>query len=162
MNGVLSAPGRRAALGGRAARRWLVVAVVVAAAVGATIAIHAWSSGPAATGATPTNPAIEATWGIRVTHVAVTADGGLVELRFVVLDSDRALAMMQNVANIPVLRNEVTGALAPSVALMAAKHQISAGRESFLLYRNTRGAVKPNQPVSIVFGTLELDHVVAQ
>ncbi|MDP9483824.1 MAG: hypothetical protein M3P84_11460, partial [Chloroflexota bacterium] len=97
-----------------------------------------------------------------VTHIAVTADGGLVEMRFLVLDSDRALAMMQDVANVPVLRVERTGDVIRSAALMTAKHAVAAGRTGFMLYRNTAGAIKPGESISVVFGQLELQHVVAQ
>ncbi len=145
------------------ARRWLVVAIAVIATTAASLFTVRWlASAPAADGAVPTSPAIEAAWGIRVTHVAVTADGGLVEMRFLVLDSDRALAMMQDVANVPVLRVESTGVTVRSAALMTAKHAVAAGRTGFMLYRNTQGAIKPGLSVTVVFGKLELAHVVAQ
>jgi hypothetical protein len=109
----------------------------------------------------PTNPAIEAAWGVRITHIAVTADGGLIEMRFLVLDSDRALAMMQDVANVPILKIEGTDLTIRSAALMTAKHAVAVGRTGFMLYRNTQGAVTPGTSVSVVFGDLELQHVVA-
>lgn len=145
------------------ARRWLVVAIVVIAATAVSLIGVRWlASAPAATGTMPTSAAIEAAWGIRITHVVATADNGLVEMRFLVLDSDRALAMMQDVANVPVLRVERTGALIRSAALMTAKHAIAAGRTGFLLYRNTAGAITAGESVSVVFGQLELQHVLVQ
>lgn len=145
------------------ARRWLAVAIVVVVTTAVSAIGLRWlASAPAADGVMPTSAAIEAAWGIRITHVAVTADGGLVEMRFLVLDSDRALAMMQDVGNVPVLRVEQTGALVRSAALMTAKHAVAAGRTGFLLYRNTAGAITSGESVSVVFGPLELQHVVAQ
>jgi hypothetical protein len=106
----------------------------------------------------PTNPAVEERWGIRVAHVGVTGDGGLVELRFVVLDGDKALALMEE-ANLPVLRSERNGAVVRSAALMTSHRAVAPGRSSFLLYRNSQGALKPGGFVTIDFGDLELEHV---
>lgn len=145
------------------AKRWLVVAVAVIATTAASLFGLRWfAAAPAANGTMPTSAAIEAAWGIRITHVAVTADNGLVEMRFLVLDSDRALAMMQDVNNVPVLRVEETGAVIRSAALMTAKHAVAAGRTGFLLYRNTGGAITSGGSISVVFGPLELQHVRAQ
>jgi len=108
----------------------------------------------------PTSPAIEDKWGIRLTQVGVTGDGGLVEVRFVVLDGDKALEAMQE-QNIPVLRVENGGAVVRSAALMTNKHEIAPGRSSFLLYRNTDGAIKPGTSLTIAFADERLEHVVA-
>ena len=65
------------------AKRWLVVAVAVIATTAASLFGLRWfAAAPAANGVMPTSAAIEAAWGIRITHVAVTADNGLVEMRF--------------------------------------------------------------------------------
>jgi hypothetical protein len=63
---------------------------------------------------------------------------------------------------VPVLRVERTGAVVRSAALMTAKHAVAVGRTGFLLYRNTGGAIKSGASISVVFGTLELQHVLAQ
>jgi len=124
----------------------------------------AWLSSAAApsSAAMPTNPAIEAKWGVRVTQVGVTADGGMVDFRFIVLDPDKALAMMQDVNKLPVLTAEDSGTLVNSTAAMTAKHDLNAGQTYFLLYRNTRGAIKPGTHVTVRFGDLRIEHVVAK
>ena len=145
------------------ARKWLLVAsVVIAATVVSVIGVRWLAAPPAADGTMPSSAPIEAAWGVRITHVVVTADSGMVEMRFLILDSDRALAMMQDVTNVPVLRVERTGALVRSAALMSGKHAVAVGRTGFLLYRNTGGAIKPGASISVVFGPLELQHVLAQ
>jgi hypothetical protein len=45
---------------------------------------------------------------------------------------------------------------------MAAKHDLAPGRTYFLLYRNTHGAIKPGSAVTVKFGDLSLEHVVAK
>ena len=119
--------------------------------------------------ALPINPAIEERWGIRVTQIGVSADGGLVDFRFVVIDPDKALAMLQEEKNLPVLIAEENGAVVNSAALMAARHTLQPGRTYFLLYRNTRGAIQSGSAVSVVFAdpaasgqTMRLEHFKAR
>jgi hypothetical protein len=112
--------------------------------------------------AAPLSPAIEQQWGIRVTQIGATADGGLVDFRYIVLDPDKALAMVQDVNNLPVLIAEDSGTLVNSAALMAAKHDLAPGRTYFFLYRNTHGAIKSGTPVTVKFGNLTLEHFVAK
>jgi hypothetical protein len=110
----------------------------------------------------PINPAIEDRWGVRVSQVGVTADGGLVDFRFVVLNSDKALAMLDDLKNTPVLVVEDSGEIVNSTALMAHKHTLNPGETYFLLYRNTHGAIKSGTPVTVKFGELSLEHVIAK
>jgi hypothetical protein len=110
----------------------------------------------------PFNPAIEQQWGVRVTQIGVTADGGMVDFRYVVLDPDKALAMQQDVNKLPVLVAEDSGTLVNSASLMGAKHTLNPGETYFLLYRNTKGAIKSGTPVTVKFGDLTLEHVVAK
>ena len=109
--------------------------------------------------AMPANPAIEERWGIRISQIGVTADGGLVDFRFVVLDQDKALAMMQDVNNLPILVAEDKSGIVNSAAMMPAKHDLNVGQTYFLLYRNTQNAVKANGLVSVLFSNdLRLEH----
>jgi len=110
----------------------------------------------------PINPAIEQRWGVRVKQIGVTADGGMVDFRFVVLDADKAFEMMQDVNNLPVLIAEDSHTVVNSTAAMAARHDLNVGQTYFLLYRNTRGAVKSGTAVTVKFGDLQLEHVRAQ
>lgn len=132
--------------------------VALALAVGVLAWLAATLGPPSAPPTMPTSPAVEERWGIRVSHVGVSGDGGLVEVRFVVLDSDKALALMDE-ENLPVLRAEGTGIVVRSAALMTSHRAVAPGRSSFLLYRNTRRALTPGSFVTIVFGDLELEHV---
>ena len=111
----------------------------------------------------PTNPAIEARWGVRVTQIGVTADGGMLDLRYVVLDPDKVLSMMENVNNLPVMIDEASGALINTTSQMAMVHNnILVGTTYFLLYDNTNGSVKSGSFVTVKFGNLLLQHVMAK
>jgi hypothetical protein len=121
---------------------------------------HPWQ--PAAGGAVPISPQIEQTWGIRVTQLGVTADGGMVDFRYIVLDPTKAHAMLANVDRLPVLIAEDSQTLVNSAARMDTKHDLTAGRTYFLLYRNTHGAIQPGTAVTVKLGELQLAHVIAR
>jgi hypothetical protein len=111
----------------------------------------------------PANPQIEAKYGVRVTQVASTADGGMVDFRFIVLDPDKALAWMNDVTQYPIMRAEDTGAMIVSTADMSmVGHSLNSGQTYFLLYRNTGGSVTPGTPVTVMFGDLQINHIVAR
>ena len=140
--------------------------------IAAVFAVRFWWVGQPSVESTPMpiHLAIEERWGIRVTQVGVTADGGLIDFRYIVLDPDKALNMLQDVKNLPVLVAEDSGDIVNSMALMAARHNLQLGRTYFLLYRNTKGAIKHGSKVSVVFSAptvssgqaLRLEHVTAQ
>ena len=48
-------------------------------------------------------PEIESRFGIRFTQIAMTADGGLVDIRYVVVSNEAAMATMMDGTNNPVL-----------------------------------------------------------
>ncbi|MEK7786754.1 MAG: hypothetical protein AAB658_15195, partial [Chloroflexota bacterium] len=52
--------------------------------------------------------AFEERWGIRITMIGISADGGLVDFRYVVIDGDKTLAMLDDIENRPVLVDEAT------------------------------------------------------
>ncbi len=138
--------------------------VIIALALGAFVVLRAHPIGSvAATPASvPTNAAIEDRWGLRVSMVGATADGGLVDFRFVVLDPDKVSVMLQDENSLPTMVAEDSGTLINSTALMAHRHDFNAGETYFLLYRNTEGAIKEGTPVTVKFGDLKLEHIVAQ
>lgn len=108
----------------------------------------------------PSNPAIEQRWGIRIKQIGVSADGGLVDFRFIVLDADKAASMLQDAKNLPVLITNGTRRVVNSASLMSAKHDMNLGQTYFLLYRNTGGAIKHNSLVDVVFQDLTLPNAV--
>ena len=120
------------------------------------------TSSPTGAATIPLNPAIESKWGVRVSQVAVTADGGLVDFRFIVLDPQKASEMMSNVDNLPVLRPDSSSVLINSAAQMGAHTALRAGQTFFLLYRDASGAIKSGTSLSVLFGDLTIDHVIAR
>ena len=151
-----SSPGRARVLTGAVAAV-LVVALAVAAIVHHGLQSAAGSMLPAV------NPAVETAWGLRPMQLATSGDGGFVDFRFVVLDADKAVAMMQDVNKLPVLKVEGSGRLLNSVVSMSTRHDLIAGRTYFLLFRDDDGAIKKGTRVTIVFHDgSTIPHVVAR
>jgi len=114
---------------------------------------------PAAAALPPTAQELSA--GVQVLHIGVTASGGLVDARFKVLDGAKATALLGDPANAPRL---VVGENPP---LMAPHHAIKGGRYAqdqtlFILYPNTRQAVKAGVAVYVAFGATRLGPITAQ
>ena len=150
-------------------RAWagaLTLSVIVA--VGASLP----GSGLAAEGAGAPTPspwrplpegALEAIHGVRVDQVALTAGGGLVDLRFTVLDPVKARPLLAGHSSLPRLVVEGSG-----IELQAPKHgamkgiRIQKNATSFLLFPNTRNAVRPGTRVAVAFGDVQVEPVVTK
>lgn len=150
---------RLAVLRTRTAGRLLVLAVVLAA-----LAMLVWrTSGPAEAGKgynVPRSAGLEAKLGVRFVQAAVVADGGIVELRYTVLDAQKASAFQRKVHNPPVLRSEDrTGAPLYRTALMRQGHDLRPGQSYYILYLNNSHAVRPGESLKISAGGDTLAHV---
>jgi hypothetical protein len=130
----------------------LVIGVRTASAHHTSTAVH-----PAKlqAGAAPSNPAIEQSWGIRFTNVVLLSDGGMVELRYTVVNpatSGRIHSGGQNAANLPNVVNERTGSrIKPSSAMLHFHHgnQTSDGRAYSIIYGNAGNTVQAGDTVTI-------------
>jgi hypothetical protein len=107
----------------------------------------------------PHDGQLEATLGIRFSQAAVVADGGLVELRYVVLDTQKASAFQNDTAHPPTLKSERNGKIAWRPALMKQGHELRPGQSYYLLYLNNRGAIKRGDTIEIDSGQRKLLHV---
>jgi len=139
-----------------------------ASATPAANKVHTGAPGPAAAAHAaaavvkprdPTLQEIEA--GIQVTHIGVTASGGLVDARFRVLDPGKVNTLLGNAANAPAL---VAGDLPP---LMAPHHSLKGGRYAkyqvfVVLYPTMRQAVRSGAAISVAFGPVRIGPVTAQ
>jgi hypothetical protein len=132
------------------------VAILLAGVTGATYVFA--GSGPRST-AFPHNAAMEAQLGIRFSRVSVVGDGGLVTLTYVVLDSEKATRFQYDVAHPPVLLSESRSGSAKRVALMKQGHALRTGQTYYLVYQNTRAALRHGERTTIVDGALRLEHV---
>jgi hypothetical protein len=156
------------------------IAVVVAAALFATglrVGIGIYESNQqqraqaaasaAARTPMPTSARIEQDWGIRITVVQQLADGGLIEVRYLVVDSTKSSRLHQDsnsLANIPWIKIEGTDLSIKSKSVMFHfQHGVGQGADGktySIIYGNAANVVHKFAKVSIVMPDgLELQHV---
>jgi hypothetical protein len=107
----------------------------------------------------PQDGQLENSLGVRFTQAAVVGDGGLVEIRYTVLDAQRASAFQNDVKHPPTLKNERTGKTAWRAALMKQGHTLRPGQTYYILYLNNKNAIKPGDQIEIATPSRHLVHV---
>ncbi|NOT84738.1 MAG: hypothetical protein HOP02_08180 [Methylococcaceae bacterium] len=110
------------------------------------------------------NEQLEAQYGIRITLIAVTAVGGIVDFRYKVVDPEKASNLLHDPANAPTLTAVDTG-LTLSPTHMGRHHNqmtMKRGAVPFTFYPNVRNAVKAGTPVSVAFGKIKVTPIAAQ
>lgn len=112
---------------------------------------------------TLSNEQLEAQYGVRVTLIAVTAMGGIVDFRFRVVDPDKAKILLHNQHSHPTLVALDSG-LVLHPTEMGMKHHMRMKQNAvpFTFYPNVRKAIKPGTPVSVNFGDIHVGPIIAQ
>lgn len=98
--------------------------------------------------------------GVRVTSVAVTGGGGLVDLRFRVFDPDKAAAI-HDPATPPAIVDEASGLLI-SQLFMGHAHSgpFAPAVTYYLIFENTANWVHHGSKVTVLLGDAQLEHVI--
>jgi hypothetical protein len=141
----------------------LLLALLVLAAV----AVQLWSSNGAgqremAADGIPLNPAMEERFGVRITGLHVVARGGLIDLRYRVVDAGKAKIFGHYTETSPMIIAEESG-LPVEVTIMGLhNHRVETGRIYYILYRNTADALEPGALATIQIDDLTLEHVPVQ
>jgi hypothetical protein len=105
---------------------------------------------------------LEQEFGIKVNLVAVIADGGLVDVRFTVLDKEKAAHVLHDADTLPALLVESNGAVLRAPRPHAHKLTLVDGASYFLLFPNSGGVVQSGTPVSVVISDIRLAPLDAQ
>ena len=131
------------------------------------LAYHAWQTPDTALVssrmATLSQSALEEQYGLRVNLVAVTAAGGLVDVRFKFVDGEKVKMLLQDPANFPTLQvpgSQVT--LSAPEEGRPAEITFEDDANLFLMYPNAAGVVKLGTPVVIRFGSTQLEAIPAK
>jgi hypothetical protein len=155
--------------------RFIVAVVGLALVVGTVLGIRSATRSPARVTAplvsragpvVAANPQIESEWGIRFTGVLVLADGGVVEVRYQIVDpakAGRIHAGGADTSNLPVLIDERTGEkVKPNSAMFHFHHgQTNAdGRTYSILYGNAGGAIHLGDQITLLLDDgLKIAHI---
>lgn len=102
-------------------------------------------------------------YGIRVDLVAVTAAGGAVDVRFTVLDADKAGHLLHDDETLPVLIVNADNLVIRLRSVHRHNDPAVLDRASyFMLYPNPGGHVQAGSEISVVVAGVRLDHLIAQ
>jgi len=98
--------------------------------------------------------------GIEVLMLGVTAEGGLIDMRFRVVDAEKAAFLLEE-ANRPQLIVEDTG-VALTRHIRPEYKSLETGRIYYLLFANAQNAIRQGSLVTVELGGLRLEHLPAQ
>ena len=118
----------------------------------------AWAALWAGEAAAPRTAVLgEAELGIEVVRVTLSASGNIVDLRYRVLDPERAKGLLTKGAKV-LLKDEASGKLlaVPSLGYVGSLQQNSPdpqkGRVYYVLFNNVGQLVKPGRKVTLILG----------
>jgi hypothetical protein len=141
-------------------RSWIAAGLVLALGIGGLVAYRDQSAAPVKVPGTPVTAAeLESKYGMRVDLVALTALGGLVQLRFTVLDKTKAEALFHQAEKMPALIAEPSGKVLHAPAGMRHHLTLLDGGSYFVLYANAGNALAAGTPVSVLIDTVKLEHL---
>jgi hypothetical protein len=157
----------------RAHARLAGLAAGIVLVIGAAVAVYAWPRGGAGADAPPRVPVawqrasttrdglVDAS-GIRLVRVSVSGDGGLLDLRYQVVDPNRAAAV-HDAATPPAIVDEKSGLVLNSL-LMGHAHEgeLKAAVTYYLIFENTGGWVHRGSSVTVLLGDVQVEHVVVE
>ncbi len=129
-----------------------VVLVLLAVALVWSVLARGSSAAAARGYRVPQDAKVESTLGVRFSQAAVVADGGIVELRYVVLDPQKASRFQNDVHHPPVLRSERRGGSVYRTALMKQGHDLRPGQTYYVLYLNNHAAIRSGESMEIDAG----------
>ena len=108
-----------------------------------------------------TTQELEDEFGIRVRLIGVTAGGGLIDLRYKIVDLAKALPLLGSHETMPELVDEASGK-----RLVAPEGMMHHGdleeRVYFMHYPNGGNKIKPGSLVSVVMGDITVEGIAAQ
>jgi hypothetical protein len=159
-------------LRGRAGAVRVVGFAVGVVVTGAAIVVAVWLP-HASGGAKPASGAVAVAWqrpvvssaglaqrsGVRIVRLAVSGDGGLLDLRYKVLDADKAAAI-HDVQTPPAVVDARTG-LVMNELLMDHSHTgaFKAAITYYLVFSNPGGWVHRGSTVTVLLGNAQVENV---
>ena len=100
--------------------------------------------------------------GVRLIRVAVTAGGGLLDLRYQVVDPNKATAVHE-ARTPPAIIDEHTGLVLNRLLMGHAHHgQLKPAVSYYLIFENTGNWVHRGSEVTVLLGDAQVEHVVVK
>jgi hypothetical protein len=100
--------------------------------------------------------------GVRIVRLAITSGGGMIDLRYLVIDPDKALVIHDR-DNPPTVVDESTGQ-SYNTPWMDHGHTraLKAGVVYYTLLLNQGGGIRRGDWVTVIIGGYRLEHVIVQ
>lgn len=100
--------------------------------------------------------------GVRIVRISVTAGGGMIDLRYQVIDPDKA-ALVHSPDDPPAIIDEASGRELKT-PWMNHVHtgRFRSGVTYYTLFMNSGGQVKPGSLVTVRIGGISIEHLVVQ
>jgi hypothetical protein len=117
---------------------------------------------PQASGERISASALEERYGVQVKLIGVTAGGGMIDLRLKIVNAAKARRLLQDPANLPALIVQDGGTTLKAPESVSYDLNLESGGVFFVLFPNTRGVIRPGTPVTVGFGDVRLDPIIAQ
>jgi hypothetical protein len=100
--------------------------------------------------------------GVRLVRVAVTGDGGLLDLRYQMVDPGKAAAVHE-ARTPPAIIDERTGLVLNRLLMGHAHHgQLKPAVSYYLIFENTGNWVHRGSVVTVLLGDAQVEHVVVK
>ena len=100
--------------------------------------------------------------GVRLVRVAVTGGGGLLDLRYQVVDPNKAAAVHE-ARTPPAIIDEHTGLVLNRLLMGHAHHgQLKPAVSYYLVFENTGNWVRRGSEVTVLLGDAQVEHVVVK
>lgn len=145
--------------GGRNRLRLVVLAVLAALVLGVFAAQALTSAAANKRPTIPTSQAFENASGIKVLRATLAADGGMIDVRYQVLDRGKAAKYAGESTNPPVLDNDRNQAVMKTVISMVHRTDMKLGETYFIIYHNTNMAVHRGDRIDITVNGVTLNNV---
>lgn len=106
---------------------------------------------------------LEEKYGLRVNLLAVTAAGGMVDLRLKILDGEKVRLLLQDKKNFPaLLAGDKKIPLSVDEDTKSQEIQFENNSGLYLMFPNSGNVVKPGSNVTVAFGDIQLEPVSAK
>ncbi len=142
---------------------WMVLSILVAATLSGCSGANAQPGGAAQNEAQNriSQQTLEEQYGTRITLVAVTAMGGLIDVRVKVLDAQKASQIMTDTTDVPRLIVEKTGTILHAGGDEPVTRPLEDGMLYFFLYPNAGTVVADGSLVVVDFGEVQVEPIAA-
>ena len=107
----------------------------------------------------PRSSELETRTGVQIVRATLAADGGLLDVRYVVLDAPNAQLWMADTSKPPELRDQRDSGVVDRVAPMRDAHQQRPGQTYFLIYQNTGNTIHRGDLIDLTVAGVTLHDI---